>query len=371
MFFLRGWVMAGRDRKYTPRVRSRRPLGEPRSSNSPPAKPLPAPKQKEGLWYIPSPLAQRLHEKSALGTTTSDGGILLTEAEVLFCHWYRHVPLDIDQASWFEQRVREDPRSAMKIIGMDVLRNGGELVVPCVHLNERFPSLHSATWALRWERHQSWKKHAGFSQVRLQHTNDLLDWDELLGWVDDVHSSGHVAELCVVDDEFDATIYHLERTHPQGGQRLHSDLTAREQTALKDLCETAVQMNDGFFLSTTIDWPLPSIGVEHFSGRYLRKEEHTYLTGRTSTPIESLYAQLLDAGLLLRPGFKFGCRWRVYERNIELEHAPWLVQPVEDAPTNWEEVCLAVRLAEGVNKRWLCAIQHGDEFSYLNIKRRA
>ena len=28
-----------------------------------------------------------------------------------------------------------------------------------------------------------------------------------------------------------------------------------------------------------------------------------------------------------------------------------------EAPENWEEVCLAVRLAEGVNKRWLCADQ--------------
>ena len=369
MVHLRGQAMAGRERKYTPRVRSRRPLGEARTPNQVPANPLPAPEFRDGGWYLPAPHAQRLHTKSALGKLSKDDGIVMTPAEVLFCHWYRHVPLPAALEGWFEGRVREDSGLALRVIAMDVLRNGGERVVPAVHLRERFPSLSEFTWAIRWERHESWTKHGGFSQVRLQHTNDVLDWTELLQWVDDVHQAGHVAELCVVDNEFDATIYHLARTHPSGTQRLFSDLSESDQQRMKEQALGAAELNDGYFIANPDSWSLPSVGIEHFSGRFLRKEEHTYLTGQSSSEVDTLFAQLCDAGLLLRPGFKYGCRWRVYERGIEVEHAPWLVQPVQEAPTNWEEVCLAVRLAEGVHKRWLCALPQHGQYSYLNIKR--
>ena len=124
----------------------------------------------------------------------------------------------------------------------------------------------------------------------------------------------------------------------------------------------------GVFLPVGQDWPLPSIGLPHFSGRYLRTEEWHYLQNPSSRT-DGLFAALVEAGLLLRPGFKYGCRWRAYEDDIEVAHAPWLIQPRSEAPDNWEEVCLAVRLAEGVNKRWLCADQHGDASSFLNIKR--
>ena len=57
--------------------------------------------------------------------------------------------------------------------------------------------------------------------------------------------------------------------------------------------------------------------------------------------------------------FKYGCRWRVYSTPIDEDHAPWLMQMQQDAPTDWEGVCLSVRLAEGVNKGWVVAINTG------------
>ena len=214
--------MAGRERTYTPRVRTSRPIGAGRTENEAPSTPLAPPKARDDAWYIPAPLSQRLHDKSALGQTTSDGGILLTPEEVMFCHWYRHVPLP--SLDWFEQEVANDATVATRTIAMDVLRNGGERVVPAQHLQKRFPSLHPMTWAIRWQRHERWQKHGGFSQIRLQRTHDELDWDELHLWVQTVHTAGHVAELCVIDDEFDATIYHLSTANPIGDQRLLSEL---------------------------------------------------------------------------------------------------------------------------------------------------
>ena len=361
-----GEIMAGRERKYTPRARTSRPIGEPRTSNAPPGQPLEPPIPIDGLWFIAEPLAHRLHEKSALGKRVK-GGILLTAEEVMFCHWYRHVPLPGGPV-WFENQLAENENVAKRIIALDVLRNGGERVVPVVHLQERFPSLPERTWAIRWERHEAWTSHGGFSQVRLQRTHDHLDWHELDQWVEDVLACGHVAELCVIDEEFDTTIYHLSKTKPHGSHELKENLSLELHDALMASCLHATPVEGGYFVAHDGPWPLPAIGLPHFSGRYLRGEEFRALTGDVQ-PEDALYAELLSAGLLLRPGFKYGCRWRAYEEGIEVAHAPWLVQPQQDAPENWEEVCLAVRLAEGVNKRWICALHHADAHTFLNIQR--
>ena len=318
------------------------------------------------MWFISEPLSHRLHEKSALGQRIK-GGILLTPEEVMFCHWYRHVPLP-DGQDWFEDRLRDNEEVAKRTIALDVLRNGGERVVPAVHLQERFPNLPDRTWAIRWERHEAWFSHHGFSQVRLQRTHDELDWHELEQWVKTVETHGHVAELCVIDEEFDTTIYRLSKSQPQGSHALKESLSDALQASLNASCLEATQVEGGYFVSHDGTWPLPALGLPHFSGRYLRGEEFRALTGN-ERPEDALYVELLSAGLLLRPGFKYGCRWRAYEEGIEVAHAPWLVQPQHDAPQNWEEVCLAVRLAEGVNKRWICALQNADSHAFLNIQR--
>ena len=363
--------MAGRERKFAPRLRTTRPLGETLTTNTPPAQPLPSPVARDGFWYLPAPLAQRLHEKSALGSPTSDGGILLTSEEVMFCHWYRHVPLPAPAEFWFDDQVAHIPEIGMRTVAMDVLRNGGELVVPRQHLNQRFEDLHSSTWAVRWERHEPWTKNGGYSQVRLQHTNDLLDWDELHAWVVAVVDAGHVPELCVVDDEFDATVYHLQLKSPKGVHRTVEQLSDHEHSVVQRSCKNAKSLRGGYFLQSTEEWPLPAVGVEHFSGRFLREEEQRYLLTSQQQTYDDVYHDLSRRGLLLRPGFKYGCKWRVYEQEVHVEHAPWLVQRLADAPKTWEEVCLSVRLAEGVNKRWLCAIPHSGQISYLNIHRSA
>ena len=77
----------------------------------------------------------------------------------------------------------------------------------------------------------------------------------------------------------------------------------------------------------------------------------------------------MSRGVLLRPGFKFGSRWRVYETPVGVAHAPWLVQPVDYAPLTWEGACLAVRLSEGVNKTWLCAQYSQNQWHYLHMQR--
>ena len=211
--------MGGRERKYTPRPKHTANRGAPHGQCTARAGLGSTRSTGRVLVYSRAPFTTA-SPKSALGQAT-EGGILLTPEEVMFCHWYRHVPLP-GGPEWFEQRLEKDEELAKRTIALDVLRNGGERVVPALHLQERFSSLPGRTWAVRWERHEPWTSHHGFSQIRLQRTNDALDWKELSTWVQNVLNMNHVAELCVIDEEFDTTVYHLSMAQPNGNQLLFS-----------------------------------------------------------------------------------------------------------------------------------------------------
>ena len=58
--------MGRQSRKYIPRVRTKRPVGLETDASQSPTKPHPLPKEN-GKWFLPNPLAARLHQKSGLG----------------------------------------------------------------------------------------------------------------------------------------------------------------------------------------------------------------------------------------------------------------------------------------------------------------
>ena len=78
------------------------------------------------------------------------------------------------------------------------------------------------------------------------------------------------------------------------------------------------------------------VGTTHASGRQLNAEESAIMAhlveGTALTPISAKAQRLMDAGVMLRPGFKYGCRWRAYDNEIDVAHAPWLVQTEDQRP---------------------------------------
>lgn len=77
------------------------------------------------------------------------------------------------------------------------------------------------------------------------------------------------------------------------------------------------------------------------------------------------YRDLRERGLVVKTGLKFGTHFRVYERDAEEEHAPWLVHALDpDSALPWPELAGFVRLTHGVRKRMLFAI--GSD--YLEVK---
>ena len=306
-------------RKSKPRARPTRPIGL--SNEGAPTKPNPYPIPHTDGWFIPSPLSNRLYQKSALGKPL-DGGITLTDEEVMFCHWHRHVPLE---EGWVDERLAQDPDFAHKCVAFDVVRSAGEKVVPI-----------DGKW-LRWSRESHPSKGEPEAEVRWSRARDSFDIQEILEWTQDLSSKGMKGELAIVDDEMDVTIYRIALIEPKGSIK----------PATKEVH--------------------PLLGVEHLSRKFLRQDEIDWISG-VENQVSNLFSELNSRGLLMRPGFKYGCRWRVYTTPVEEDHAPWLMQMEIDAPDNWEGVCLSVRLAEGVNKGWVLAVNRGV-WRFLLISR--
>ena len=364
--------MARQNRKFTPRQRTTRPLGISLTSNQPPSESLQPPSNRDGGWFIEPPLSSRLYQKSGLGKMHSDESIRLTHEEILFCNWHRHVPLPSE--TWFQELVSSDPDIIARSIVFDTARSGGEILIPVENIPDKWGiKLLESTWAFRWNREQIFSKQQPVAHVRWAWTTDEIDWVEMLQWGKSVHSLGMVAEFFVIDEEMDVTMYLLGIEQPHGEQKLWESFTPQEKQRLAELWELRIVRGTGWFVPNVTDWPWESIGVEHLSGRHLREEEGEWLNvllNNLEIPIHlELFNDLMSRGVLLRPGFKFGSRWRVYETSVGEAHAPWLVQPVELAPLTWEGACLAVRLSEGVNKTWLCAHHSQNEWYYLRMQR--
>ena len=359
--------MVRQRRKFKPRARTSRPLDLEHTGHDDSQRIQP-PTSHDGFWKIEPPLATRLYEKSALGQRHNDGSITLTASEVLFCHWHRHVPLPAD--SWLASELEKNPRLIYEAIIMDVGRNGGEMIVPSIHR----PENDHLSWAVRWHRDRNHLKDNYQSSVSLATTHDALDWNDLLTWCRQSRKIDVDSELFVIDDELDVTMYKLDLIKPVGNLPSWNQLNKNTQENFLQNWRNRTLTESGSYVSHADSWDWQQIGIEHMSGRVLRKEEDKYIEEIITQNIEPsddslLMADLLNRGLLLRPGFKYGCRWRVYDGDLNESHAPWLVQPHQEAATTWEGVCLSVRLAEGVHKQWVCAIQEDGEWNYLRIQR--
>ena len=359
--------MVRQRRKFKPRTRTTRSLDSNLIGERDVQKIQP-PVREGNFWLVSPPLSIRLYEKSALGFRLEDGSILLTASEVLFCHWHRHLPLPDEQ--WLESELEVNPRLIYEAIIMDVGRNGGEMIVPSHHR----PETEQLEWGIRWHRNRNHLKDNYQSSVSIATTHDKLDWKLLLEWCKKSNALGVDTELFVIDDELDVTMYRVDLIQPKGDLPSWNEFSEHEKQEFLQLWSSRTRTESGSYIRHSSKWDWDQIGIEHLSGRVLRFEEDAYIQQMISKQAEPtsdsrLMHDLFNRGLLLRPGFKYGCRWRVYDGDLNESHAPWLVQPMDEAANTWEGVCLSVRLAEGVHKQWVCALPDDKEWKYLRIQR--
>lgn len=293
---------------------------------------------------------------------------MLNSEEVLFCHWNRHLPLpDVD---WIESILQTDSEVLHRAAALTTLREPGDVLM-IVGVDDEHPG----TWGLRWNRGQHPSRDEPSAEVRWVQSESPLDWRDLLVWTDAVASEGRCAEVLVVDGEFDVTAYRLNIADLQGASRKPSELTAADLGSLQSAWRQRTASGEGNWLPLVAqDSPLPQIGVPQASGVWLNAIESEWLEARLQregieSPVTELYDELLERGLWPRPGFKYGCRWRIYSADVGAQHAPWLLVPLDEAPVDWNQACLSARLAAGVNKSWICAIEQDIGFGFLEMHR--
>ena len=358
-------------RKLKPMTRNHRPVNSTEEVAEGPKNPLEAALEIDGQWVVEGGLASRLFQKSALGKPLSGGKLALQPSELMFCHWHRHLPLPSND--WVAQQMTTDDLFMHRCAALEAVRDGGEKVVLFNSLKDDHKAKCTAgTWALRWNRNQHPSRDEPLAQVRWFASQDLVGWRELLEWGEAVQAQNHKAEILVVDGEFDVTIYRLEIKKIAGNMAL-PDLDKSTMAGLEQTWAKRKDAQNGVFMAMGKEnWPLPTVGVAQMNGTWLNSVEAEWLDYRLNqvalSELGHLYSDLLSRGLLCRPGFKYGCRWRLSCEPMGEAHAPWLLSPEDEAPSNWDGACLAVRLAAGVHKKWLCAL-HGEEWQYLSIER--
>ena len=362
--------MARHARKFTPRQRTKRPLGISITSNAAPKAPHDKPIMHESGWLIKPPLSARLFQKSGLGVPLrGEDGIILSPMEILFCNWHRHLPLPSDD--WFENEIDKDSDLLAKAVIFDTARSGGEIVIPCSNILDH--QLSTGLFALKWKRNQSQFKSEPVSHVRWFWTFENLDWNEIFNWAEQVEKLNCKCDIFIIDEEMEVTMYRVSFIEPIGSQKVWNELTNNEIELISKMWDSKIETKSGYHMPIVKGWPLNSIGVEHLSGINLRKEEGIWLEkmiNNEDIPKESrLYDDLINRGLILRPGFKFGSRWRIYDDEVSKSHAPWLLQTEDELAKTWESACLSIRLAEGVHKKWVCAIQSDSNWRFMQVER--
>ena len=133
---------------------------------------------------------------------------------------------------------------------------------------------------------------------------DLLNLDQWIDWAIHVESKGRIPELALVDDEFEVTIYRLEMVE---------FLKSSPDYSIKDDNEIPMTNVNGLWYTSHITKNWNGLGIEQFSGRILRDEEFEIISQNKQNN-QSLLNLLHSHGLTVRSGFRYGTKWRLYEK---------------------------------------------------------
>ena len=333
----------------------------------------PAPIETDEGWLIPNPIGHRLWQKSAIGSRR-DNGIIVQPCELLFCHWHRSISLPSDK--WINQELVNNKEFLHESKALTAIRKSGEMLI--LMLDTEITKKYEAedeTWAVRWNRGEHPTKHPAISEMRWIRNDAEIEWRNLWKWIKSVRKKERLAEIMVIDEEFDVTSYRMDLQQPSG-EFANIEIEGDIKNKINVAWNNRIKSGAGNWIDIDpTSWQLPQIGVNWDDGVWLNHIESNWIEWKLNKgsllSATTLFNQLIESGLMLRPGFKYGCRWRLYSQNIGRQHAPWLLVPETEAPSDWNSACLAARLAAGVNKKWICGINEGERWSFVSLDRWA
>ena len=316
-------------------------------------------------WIITGPAAARLNERGRLGQRIENQCVRLDDAELF--HAIRHRGVKSPQDEWMNEALRRDPEFLHLAEVLSALRAPGELYLPLF----RTKIQDTDCWAMRWKSGDDPKTNPPASEVKWSKADEEVDWFGLGTWTMRALAVNRSVEQVVIDDEGDITRFVIEPIKPTGNHHPPSD----SWTGTLPWTEQFINSGQGYFLPSSMNWPFTSIGRPCEGGWWLDALEYAWVMAsgqidKQHDKLLGLFSYLVSLGLQLRPGFKYGTRWRAYEDNIEDHHAPYLITPIEEAPRDWNGACRASRLASGVKKQWCFAFWHENEWTLIQVRRR-
>jgi hypothetical protein len=323
----------------------------------------------DGGWEYLGQSGGRLWDKSAIGRADRKGGLILCDSEVIFCHDHRN--LEWPNSGWLSECISSKPEILFEAAVLEALRVPGNKVVFRESLTLLEHDHARGTWGLRWTSNTHPNNDSAMSEVRWFHASDKFDAIDLYHWCASVTETGRLAEILVVDDEHSVVTYRLHPSNPEGNQAPPTN----EELSIISAFQSVSLVNGGAYFSDFDNWPSDVIGIPVHAGRQLGAYEIELVLSSVDDGLPqlsdgaSILQDLYRRGLHSRPGFKYGTRWRCYERQLGKGHAPWLVVNPVEASQDWGGTCLASRLASGVNKHWLHPISVDGVWRYLEVAR--
>ena len=312
----------------------------------------------DGLWHFNEKSADRLWHKSAIGKPAEGGGILMSSVELLFCINHRHIKAP--SGNMITEELVDNTNFLSEYAAMEALRVPGNKVILNTKQWNCDYNFEKNSWALRWPSNSHPRETEPVSELLLYNSNDSINPEELHIWCHNIHLKGLIAEIIVVDEECSAVTYRVSTEDPRGKLGYYNQQEI-EQDSLFEIS------SGGYFIDVT-DGIDERISERYLGGRITNSAFRTLINGDGDNSAAVLQ-DLLNRGLNAKSGFKYGTKWRCYEGKVGEAHAPWLVADPENIPSDWNEACLASRLASGVNKIWLIPIFIGEEISYISISR--
>ena len=210
--------------------------------------------------------------------------------------------------------------------------------------------------SIRWHKESHPDTSEPTAEIRWHYSSESINWPELFTWTNAVINNDRIPEILVIDHEGSIVTYELSICEPMGN--LTFDL---------DRFKKSLQVNQTKRYSQDKS-SINHVGIPTRWGHRLNPSESNLLTELNQSSTASVHLDLLYRGLALRSGFKYGTHWRAYTGPVGKDHAPYLIDTPDNAPESWSKACLSARLAAGVNKDLLIAI-NGTIIQYLQINR--
>ena len=282
----------------------------------------------------------------------------MNTVELLFCVNHRNIVFPI--GNLILEELEENQNFLVQYVAMEAVRIPGNKVILNIDQWSSDYDFEENSWAMRWPSNLHPRESDPVSELQIFNSNDPIIPEELYSWCEGVEHKGLIPEIIVVDEEGSAVTYRISIEDPRGELGKYSGIDIDTGSLY--------EISSGGYFIPRLDIEESRVSEGLLGGGITDSAFRSLIEGDEDTRAVVLL-DLLNRGLNPKSGFKYGTKWRCYEGNVGESHAPWLVADPENIPSDWNEACLASRLASGVNKTWLMPIFTRGHIDYMSISR--